>query len=146
MWTHFNFLHYKSCPRIALHRAPASFSTFQPPITIISHVNYIFYFVFHHLIWTQYSVMFCFAFLSPFWIELSELINRLETPWNNKNDEAQHRFARNELSLIIMHARMAKLISIDVAKKFAVLPKAMRLKSWSKCSDEKTEILASKIS
>jgi hypothetical protein len=29
----------------------------------------------------------------------------LETPWNNKNDEAQHRFARNELSMIIMHAR-----------------------------------------
>lgn len=49
-------------------------------------------------------------------------------------------------SMIIMHARMAKLISIDVAKKFAVLPKAMRLKSWSKCSVEKTEILASKIS
>jgi hypothetical protein len=56
MWKHFNFLHYKSRPRIALHRAPASFSTSQDlPITIISHVNYISTSSFHHLIWTQYS-------------------------------------------------------------------------------------------
>lgn len=98
----FNFLRYKSCPRIALNRAPA-FSTSQPSPDYDHFTCQLYFLLLRRLFIIcehDVSVMFCLSFLFLTKTkkklnknQLSELINRLEKPWNNENDEAQNRVA-----------------------------------------------------
>lgn len=103
-------------------KSRARFSLLLPLslITIISHVNYIFFLAFHHMsLWTKQSVTFCLSFHKKRIgrkSKLSELINRLETPRNNKTDEAvevdgEKVFLRNELSRRDHYARLWQNLS-----------------------------------
>lgn len=59
---------------------------------------------------------------------LSELFNRLEMPWNNKNSaDGAHKTVMSYQYEIIMHVLVVKLMSIDIAKEISLaLPEITR--------------------
>jgi hypothetical protein len=122
----FNFLHYKSCRRIALNRALVFLNLNRLPDN--HHFTCQLYFLNRT---SPYGNLMhghkCFAFLLE--INYQNLLIDRKPAWNNKNRwGTTSRAARNELSVWDYYAC---LWWIDIAKKFAVRRRSPRwLRLW----------------